>query len=84
MGAVKKDKLIDGKKIKAGDKVLAFKSSGVHSNGFSLVRKVLEVSNTTLHSKCPWDTSKTIGEVRTHDLHTHTKANLHPSAQHPA
>lgn len=63
VGAVKKDKLINGSTIKAGDKVLAFKSSGVHSNGFSLVRKVLEVSNTSLHSKCPWDSSKSIGEA---------------------
>jgi phosphoribosylformylglycinamidine cyclo-ligase len=64
VGSVKKDRLIDGKTIKKGDKVLALKSSGVHSNGFSLVRKVLEVSNITLHDKCPWDSSKTIGEVR--------------------
>eukprot|EP00199_Chlamydomonas_sp_CCMP681_P001578 CAMPEP_0119101162 /NCGR_PEP_ID=MMETSP1180-20130426/282_1 /TAXON_ID=3052 ORGANISM="Chlamydomonas cf sp, Strain CCMP681" /NCGR_SAMPLE_ID=MMETSP1180 /ASSEMBLY_ACC=CAM_ASM_000741 /LENGTH=366 /DNA_ID=CAMNT_0007085229 /DNA_START=71 /DNA_END=1171 /DNA_ORIENTATION=- len=62
-GAVKKDKLIDGSTIKAGDKVLAFKSSGVHSNGFSLVRKVLEVSNTELTAPCPWDASKSIGEA---------------------
>jgi len=63
VGAVKKDKLIDGKKnIKAGDVVLAFKSSGVHSNGFSLVRKVLEKSKTSLHDKAPW-TDKTFGEV---------------------
>ena len=40
VGAVKKDALIDGKTIKVGDVVLALKSSGVHSNGFSLVRKV--------------------------------------------
>jgi phosphoribosylformylglycinamidine cyclo-ligase len=40
VGAVKKDKIIDGKSIKSGDVVLALKSSGVHSNGFSLVRKV--------------------------------------------
>jgi hypothetical protein len=43
VGAVKKDKVIDGSKIKAGDVVLGIRSSGVHSNGFSLVRKVLEV-----------------------------------------
>lgn len=43
--------------------VLAFKSSGVHSNGFSLVRKVLEVSNTGLHDPCPWEPTKSIGEV---------------------
>lgn len=40
VGAVKKEKLIDGKNIKAGDIVLGLPSSGVHSNGFSLVRKV--------------------------------------------
>lgn len=54
VGAVKKDEVIDGSKIKAGDVVVAFKSSGVHSNGFSLVRKVLEVSGTSLHQKTPW------------------------------
>lgn len=43
VGAVKKDELIDGTRIKSGDVLLAMKSSGVHSNGFSLVRKVLEV-----------------------------------------
>lgn len=53
-GAVKKDKLIDGSSIKAGDIVLGMHSTGVHSNGFSLVRKVLEVSNTSLHDKAPW------------------------------
>ena len=41
VGVVDKPNIIDGSKIKAGDKVYAFKSSGFHSNGFSLVRKVL-------------------------------------------
>ena len=62
VGAVKKDKLIDGKSIKAGDVVLALKSSGVHSNGFSLVRKVIEKAKVSLHDKAPW-TDKTFGEV---------------------
>ncbi|GIL61943.1 hypothetical protein Vafri_16303 [Volvox africanus] len=63
VGAVKKEKLIDGKNIKAGDVVLGLSSSGVHSNGFSLVRKVLEVSNTSLHDRTPWDSTKTFGDV---------------------
>ena len=63
VGAVKKDKLIDGKNIKAGDVVLGLSSSGVHSNGFSLVRKVLEVSGTKLHDPCPWEAGKSIGDV---------------------
>lgn len=54
VGAVKKDKVITGDGIKAGDVVLGMSSSGVHSNGFSLVRKVLEVSGTSLHDPAPW------------------------------
>ncbi|KAK9809923.1 hypothetical protein WJX72_001818 [[Myrmecia] bisecta] len=54
VGSVKQDAVIDGKRIVEGDVLLGMKSSGVHSNGFSLVRKVLEVSNTSLHDKVPW------------------------------
>lgn len=43
VGAVKQDAVIDGSRIAEGDMLLGFPSSGVHSNGFSLVRKVLEV-----------------------------------------
>lgn len=43
VGSVKKDAVIDGSKVKAGDVVLGMLSSGFHSNGYSLVRKVLEV-----------------------------------------
>lgn len=43
VGAVKKDAVIDGKTIQAGDVALGLRSNGVHSNGFSLVRRVLEV-----------------------------------------
>ena len=49
VGIVEKDEAIDGKSIKAGDVVLGLASSGPHSNGFSLIRKVVEVTNT------PWD-----------------------------
>lgn len=40
VGIADKDKIIDGSKIEAGDKIIGIASSGVHSNGFSLVRKV--------------------------------------------
>ncbi|KAF5837749.1 phosphoribosylformylglycinamidine cyclo-ligase, partial [Dunaliella salina] len=64
VGSVKQDKLIDGKQVKEGDVVLALKSSGVHSNGFSLVRKVLEVTGTKLTDPAPWEAGgKSIGEV---------------------
>ncbi|CAD7700299.1 unnamed protein product [Ostreobium quekettii] len=54
VGAVKKDSVIDGKNIVAGDVLLGIASSGVHSNGFSLVRKVLEVTKTSLSDRVPW------------------------------
>ncbi|MEG1555783.1 MAG: phosphoribosylformylglycinamidine cyclo-ligase [Bacteroidales bacterium] len=41
VGAVEKSKLIDGSKVKAGDLLIGIQSSGVHSNGFSLVRKII-------------------------------------------
>jgi len=44
VGVVEKSKILDGKNIKAGDVVLGLSSSGVHSNGFSLIRKLLERS----------------------------------------
>ena len=44
VGIVEKDDIIDGKSIKPGDVVLGLASSGPHSNGFSLIRKVVEVA----------------------------------------
>ncbi len=42
VGVVEKDRVIDGSKIKSGDAVIALTSSGVHTNGISLVRKIME------------------------------------------
>lgn len=50
-GIVDKDKIIDNKTMKEGDVVIALPSSGVHSNGFSLVRKVFDVENADLNKK---------------------------------
>jgi len=44
VGVVEKEKIINGDKIKAGDKIIGIASSGLHSNGYSLVRKVLGVT----------------------------------------
>ncbi len=50
VGAVEKSKIIDGKKIMPGDVVLGLASSGAHSNGYSLVRKIIEVAKPDLHA----------------------------------
>ncbi len=42
VGVVERDAIIDGSKVKAGDKIIGLASSGPHSNGFSLIRKILE------------------------------------------
>ena len=62
-GVVDKDKIIDHKKMKAGDKVIALASSGVHSNGFSLVRKVFDVENSDIKSPNEKLGGKSIGET---------------------
>jgi len=49
-GVVEKSDIIDGSKVKAGDVLIGVASSGVHSNGYSLVRKIIEVSNADLAS----------------------------------
>lgn len=43
VGIVKKDSVIDGKNIVAGDHLIGLPSSGVHSNGFSLVRRLVAI-----------------------------------------
>ena len=50
VGAVEKSKIIDGSKIMPGDVILGLASSGIHSNGFSLVRKIIDVANPDLNA----------------------------------
>ncbi|MFA5536987.1 MAG: phosphoribosylformylglycinamidine cyclo-ligase [Bacillota bacterium] len=62
VGVVEKDKIIDGSKAHAGDVLIGLAASGVHSNGFSLVRKILlENSGIALTEKLP-QLAKTLGE----------------------
>jgi phosphoribosylformylglycinamidine cyclo-ligase len=50
VGVVEKAKVIDGSKVKPGDQLIALGSSGPHSNGYSLIRKVIEVSGADLNA----------------------------------
>jgi len=61
VGLVDKSKIVDGRSIKAGDALIGFPSSGLHSNGFSLVRKILEVGAENIGSYIP-ELSRTLGE----------------------
>lgn len=62
-GVVDKEKIIDNKTMCEGDAVIALPSSGVHSNGFSLVRKVFDVENSDITSPVEALGGKSIGET---------------------
>ncbi len=63
VGVVEKKKLIDGSKVKVGDVLVGIASTGVHSNGFSLVRKVVADNQLDLHKSLPELSDKPLGEV---------------------
>jgi len=60
VGAVEKSQIISGATIQAGDAVLGLASSGAHSNGYSLIRKILQVSGADLNA--PFH-GRTLGET---------------------
>ena len=73
-GVVDKDRIIDNKTMTPGDVIIALPSSGVHSNGFSLVRKVFDVENRNLTIPVDELGGKSIGET----LLTPTKIYVKP------
>ena len=52
VGVAEKSGLIDGTKVASGDTLIGLASSGPHSNGYSLIRKIIEVSNANLQADC--------------------------------
>ena len=63
VGIVDREKVIDNKTMRAGDVVIALPSSGVHSNGFSLVRKVFDIENNNVFAEvCP-ELGRSIGDA---------------------
>ncbi|MBR2323621.1 MAG: phosphoribosylformylglycinamidine cyclo-ligase [Clostridia bacterium] len=63
VGVVDRDKVIDKNSVKEGDVVIAMASSGVHSNGFSLVRKVFDIENCDLKGAREELGGKSLGET---------------------
>jgi len=62
VGVVEKQKIIDGSKVKAGDAMIAIASSGPHSNGYSLIRKIIEVSGADINAAFG-EEGRTLGEA---------------------
>ena len=74
VGVVDKSKVLDNSTIKEGDVIIALPSSGVHSNGFSLVRKVFDVDNADIKTPLAELGGKSVGET----LLTPTKIYVKP------
>ena len=79
-----KEDIIDGKKIKIDDIIIGIPSSGIHSNGYSLIRKIIKENNYNYNDLLPYNKNKTIGEelltptriyidilkiIKTYDIH---------------
>ena len=63
-GIVKKEKMLDKTNVKEGDIIIALPSSGIHSNGFSLVRKILNLEeNPSILSEHPFSSEETLGSL---------------------
>ncbi|BAQ64583.1 phosphoribosylformylglycinamidine cyclo-ligase [Geminocystis sp. NIES-3709] len=63
VGIVEKSQILDGSKVELGDVAIALASSGIHSNGFSLVRKIIETQGLSWNDKPMELEGKSLGEV---------------------
>jgi phosphoribosylformylglycinamidine cyclo-ligase len=76
VGAVERDKILPQKNIAPGDAVLGLASSGVHSNGFSLVRKIAAQEKLDWKSSAPFDASRTLGDALLEPTRIYVRAAL--------
>nr|WP_325184908.1 phosphoribosylformylglycinamidine cyclo-ligase [uncultured Oscillibacter sp.] len=76
VGIVDRAKIIDGSRVREGDVLIGLTSSGVHSNGFSLVRKVLDIEHADLGAPAAELDGKSLGEVLLRPTKLYVKAVL--------
>ena len=63
VGAVEREKLLNPNTVKKGDAVIGVSSSGIHSNGFSLIRKILDTYSIDLFQKSDFDKTKSFSDL---------------------
>ncbi|WP_299471427.1 phosphoribosylformylglycinamidine cyclo-ligase [uncultured Roseibium sp.] len=63
VGAVERGAILPRKDVEAGDVLLGLASSGVHSNGYSMVRKIMELAGLTWSDEAPFENGKSLGEA---------------------
>lgn len=77
VGAVERERLITGERVREGDIILGLSSNGIHSNGYSLVRKLVKENPAyTYETKCPFEPSLSLGEMLLMPTRIYVKAIL--------
>src|SRR3546814_17772310 len=76
VGAVERGQALTGDKVKAGDIILGLASSGVHSNGFSLVRRLAADKGWTLDRPAPFEQGRLLLDARLEPTRIYVKALL--------
>ena len=76
VGVVEKRAIIDGRYIVPGDRLVGIASSGPHSNGFSLIRRIIDVAGADLHAPLAADSPTTLGDALLAPTHIYVKPVL--------
>ena len=76
VGAVERASIIDGSAVREGDVLLGLSSSGVHSNGYSLVRRVVSDLKLDLAKPAPFDSSRSLGDALLEPTRIYVKSCL--------
>ena len=63
VGAVERNNLLNGNKVKNGDILIGLKSNGIHSNGFSLIRKLMKQKKINLFKRAPFKKNEVLGKM---------------------
>ena len=76
VGAAERENILNKNSVKHGDQVIALASSGIHSNGYSLIRKIIEARSIDISKKATFDKTKSLAELLMEPTLLYTKAFL--------